>query len=131
MRRRIVKVTSRFKNSLSYPVECHWCSIELNRVSVTVDHLIPKSKGGRDAPSNMVPACLACNNLRGNAMPHEADVVALELDRRRNFVMLEKEEGRRRKRQLLQEAPMPVLTTRVIDDETARVLTWAVESKEL
>ena len=32
----------------------------------TVDHLIPKSKGGTDATYNLVPSCFGCNTRRNN-----------------------------------------------------------------
>lgn len=30
------------------------------------DHILPRSKGGTDAPENIVPCCLLCNSLAGN-----------------------------------------------------------------
>jgi|SoiMethySBSTD1v2_1073268.scaffolds.fasta_scaffold50154_4 hypothetical protein len=35
-------------------------------VVLTLDHLIPKSHGGSNEPSNLVSACRACNCSRGN-----------------------------------------------------------------
>lgn len=35
-------------------------------VLMTKDHIIPKSKGGRDCLSNYVTCCSICNNLKGN-----------------------------------------------------------------
>lgn len=32
----------------------------------TIDHVIPRSKGGLDEPSNVVPCCLACNMEKTN-----------------------------------------------------------------
>ncbi|MGI8462580.1 MAG: HNH endonuclease [Solirubrobacterales bacterium] len=34
-------------------------------VATTVDHVIPVSKGGNDAPSNLRPMCAACNGRKG------------------------------------------------------------------
>jgi 5-methylcytosine-specific restriction endonuclease McrA len=34
--------------------------------ATTVDHVIPRSKGGTDADANLLPACLSCNSRRGN-----------------------------------------------------------------
>jgi 5-methylcytosine-specific restriction endonuclease McrA len=36
---------------------CHYCGQAAN----TVDHVIPKAKGGTDDPSNLVAACARCN----------------------------------------------------------------------
>lgn len=39
---------------------------------LTIDHVIPKSKGGDDCWENLVAACLPCNNRKGNRSPEEA-----------------------------------------------------------
>ena len=36
---------------------CHYCGARAN----TVDHVIPKERGGTDAPENLVAACGRCN----------------------------------------------------------------------
>lgn len=33
----------------------------------TGDHIVPKSFGGMNVPTNFVIACVSCNNLRGNS----------------------------------------------------------------
>ena len=38
-----------------------------------VDHFIPESKGGASAFSNLVPACIPCNQAKGDQMPWEFD----------------------------------------------------------
>lgn len=48
---------------------CHWCKIPLTRKQVTLDHVVPLSRGGLDHQNNYVIACLDCNNRRGNEMP--------------------------------------------------------------
>lgn len=37
--------------------------------SDTVDHVVPWSKGGSDAPSNLRPAHRSCNSARGTREP--------------------------------------------------------------
>lgn len=34
--------------------------------AATVDHIIPRSKGGKDIEGNLVTACKRCNSLLGN-----------------------------------------------------------------
>ncbi|MFN8377777.1 MAG: HNH endonuclease [Anaerolineae bacterium] len=38
----------------------------------TVDHVIPRSRGGRDNWGNTACACYACNHRKGDRLPHEA-----------------------------------------------------------
>jgi 5-methylcytosine-specific restriction endonuclease McrA len=51
---------------------CAYCEIpmDINTCnkpnSPTVDHIIPKSKGGTCDPFNLVCACRACNNAKGD-----------------------------------------------------------------
>lgn len=39
---------------------------------LTVDHIMPRSRGGRDEWENVVVACLKCNVSKGNRTPEEA-----------------------------------------------------------
>jgi len=43
--------------------QCCYCgSVE----NLTLDHIHPKTRGGRDETRNLVPACLACNRAKGS-----------------------------------------------------------------
>lgn len=44
----------------------------LTRADFTVDHLIPRSRGGGNTWGNTACACRWCNGRKGNRMPHEA-----------------------------------------------------------
>lgn len=44
---------------------CHICSRHVARKDASIDHLIPISKGGSDAPANVRIAHLSCNISRG------------------------------------------------------------------
>jgi 5-methylcytosine-specific restriction endonuclease McrA len=48
---------------------CQYCG---SRDSLTVDHVLPRSRGGRDTWENLVAACTPCNNKKGNRTPDEA-----------------------------------------------------------
>lgn len=39
---------------------------------MTVDHVIPRSKGGTNDPENLVAACQPCNSLKADRTPEEA-----------------------------------------------------------
>ncbi|HMB91460.1 MAG TPA: HNH endonuclease [Rhodothermales bacterium] len=48
---------------------CQYCG---SRQKLTVDHVMPRSRGGRDTWLNLVAACTSCNNKKGNRTPEEA-----------------------------------------------------------
>jgi hypothetical protein len=46
--------------------ECVYCARKPKPEELSLDHVIPISKGGTDAASNLVTACRACNELKSN-----------------------------------------------------------------
>ena len=48
---------------------CQYCGN--NERSLTVDHIIPKSRGGKSNWNNVVVACKPCNLKKGNQAPSE------------------------------------------------------------
>lgn len=50
--------------------KCYWCKEKLNG-KYHVDHIIPISKGGGNAPGNLCCACPACNLSKSDKMPWE------------------------------------------------------------
>ena len=46
---------------------CAYCG----RGAGTVDHVLPRSRGGRDSWDNLVACCVRCNNVKGDRTPHE------------------------------------------------------------
>ena len=48
---------------------CQYCGGE--KPGLTVDHVIPRSRGGESVWENIVASCAACNRRKGNRMPHE------------------------------------------------------------
>lgn len=47
--------------------KCFYCKKKLNKRSATLDHMKPQSKNGTNKKTNLVPACLKCNSLKGNS----------------------------------------------------------------
>ena len=45
---------------------CVWCGRELWRRDLTLEHLIPRSRGGHMTAENAVVACRSCNRRRGS-----------------------------------------------------------------
>lgn len=52
-------------------IHCHYCGTHLTPMTATVDHVIPRSKGGTSELSNLVLACRKCNQAKGNKMPEQ------------------------------------------------------------
>lgn len=50
--------------------KCGYCG--RGDLPLTIDHIVPKSKGGDESWDNLVSACLPCNNRKGNRNPIEA-----------------------------------------------------------
>lgn len=48
---------------------CRYCGIG---EAETVDHVIPKAKGGKNTERNMVGCCIPCNSRKGSLLPKEA-----------------------------------------------------------
>ncbi len=44
----------------------------LTKADFTVDHIIPRSRGGKDQWTNTACACYHCNHRKGDRLPHEA-----------------------------------------------------------
>jgi 5-methylcytosine-specific restriction endonuclease McrA len=51
---------------------CQYCP---RRSDLTIDHVMPRSRGGKDTWDNVVVACLRCNVTKGNKTPAEAGMV--------------------------------------------------------
>lgn len=45
---------------------CVWCGRELWRRDLTVEHVVPRSRGGHMTPENALVACRPCNRRRGS-----------------------------------------------------------------
>ena len=50
---------------------CTYCRRRIKPGQETVDHVIPKSRGGSDDAWNLVICCKSCNERKGDRRPHE------------------------------------------------------------
>lgn len=48
---------------------CHYCQRTFAFKELTLDHIVPLSRGGTTSPGNVVPACRACNKGKGVDTP--------------------------------------------------------------
>lgn len=51
---------------------CTYCRSKLTAKELTLDHVMPRSRGGASDWANLVACCYACNNRKGNKTPEEA-----------------------------------------------------------
>ena len=52
--------------------ECQYCGA---RTALTVDHVIPRSKGGGSSWDNIVASCAPCNRRKGDHLPNAIGMV--------------------------------------------------------
>ena len=51
---------------------CQYCRQKLPPRELTLDHVIPRSRGGASTWENLVASCKPCNNVKGDRTPAEA-----------------------------------------------------------
>jgi 5-methylcytosine-specific restriction endonuclease McrA len=56
---------------------CQYCGCNGKTSPLTIDHVLPRSRGGRNSWENTVTACFACNNHKGGRTPDEAKMVLI------------------------------------------------------
>lgn len=52
--------------------QCQYCG---SKQKLTLDHVIPRSKGGKHSWDNVVTACETCNGRKGDRTPREAGMI--------------------------------------------------------
>ncbi len=50
---------------------CYYCRRRVGREHLTMDHVVPLSRGGKSKKGNIVPACKECNNKKKYMLPVE------------------------------------------------------------
>lgn len=68
---------------------CQYCGKKTH--DITIDHIIPRSRGGYDAWENLVAACTKCNSQKGCRTPEEAKMPLLSKPRKPNHIMFLKQ----------------------------------------
>src|SRR5947209_18642085 len=61
---------------------CQYCSVVLSSAELTLDHVIPRSRGGVSTWENLVACCHNCNRRKGNQMLHELTEMKLQREPR-------------------------------------------------
>ena len=61
---------------------CHYCDRCFPPKSLTMDHIVPISRGGKSTKGNVVPCCKECNNAKKQLLPIEWDTYLKQFQRR-------------------------------------------------
>lgn len=75
---------------------CRYCGAAAPGVKLNVDHVIPTSLGGSDAPTNLVTACADCNGGKTSSMPNAMPVADVDQETFRQAASLRQEAEFRR-----------------------------------
>lgn len=60
---------------------CQYCEVKFHPSELTLDHVIPKSLGGRDSWENLVACCSKCNRRKANKTCEECGMFPLHKPR--------------------------------------------------
>jgi 5-methylcytosine-specific restriction endonuclease McrA len=50
---------------------CHYCGRNFPPRELTMDHVVPISRGGKTTKGNVIPCCKECNNAKKQLLPME------------------------------------------------------------
>jgi 5-methylcytosine-specific restriction endonuclease McrA len=64
---------------------CQYCGEVLPSSELTLDHVVPRSRGGASTWENLVACCHACNRQKGNQLPSDAEMKLLREPRAFNL----------------------------------------------
>ncbi|GAB5495069.1 MAG: HNH endonuclease [Phycisphaerales bacterium] len=53
---------------------CQYCGSHFPTSELSIDHVVPKSQGGRDTWENLVCSCIRCNAKKGGRTPKQANM---------------------------------------------------------
>jgi len=85
-----VKIPLNRKNILKRDgFKCVYCG---NTSNLTIDHIVPKSKGGKSSWENLVAACIDCNNKKDDKFLHEIGMVLKTIPRIPNKIAFLRQE---------------------------------------
>ncbi len=66
---------------------CQYCGLVFSGGKLTLDHVLPRSRGGRDTWENLVTCCHSCNQRKADRTPDEAGMALLGMPRAVNVHM--------------------------------------------
>lgn len=75
-----LRKTQWWQNKLNEGI-CHYCEKKFPREELTMDHIVPVSRGGKSTKNNIVACCKECNSDKKYLTPAEMILKKLEKDR--------------------------------------------------
>lgn len=60
---------------------CQYCAKHFSTAELTLDHIVPRSKGGKDSWSNLVACCSPCNKKKADKSLEESGMTLLHRPR--------------------------------------------------
>jgi 5-methylcytosine-specific restriction endonuclease McrA len=73
---------------------CQYCGRKFLSSELSLDHIVPISRGGKSTWENVVCACLPCNVKKGNRLPHECGMMLTREPLRPRWHPLHRLQGR-------------------------------------
>ncbi|HIC24217.1 MAG TPA: HNH endonuclease [Planctomycetes bacterium] len=67
---------------------CQYCGVRPGTKELTIDHILPGSRGGHLSWENCVLACVRCNKRKGNKIPPEAGMQLLRTPFQPDWTMI-------------------------------------------
>jgi len=68
---------------------CQYCRVSFPLSKLTLDHVVPKSKGGGKSWNNLVASCKKCNQKKGNKFLKEAGMQLLKAPLKPKYRLLD------------------------------------------
>ena len=65
---------------------CQYCGKRPPKEELTIDHIVPRSKGGKSTWENVVLACQRCNTRKGSKTPQAVDMELLKTPKRPHWL---------------------------------------------
>ena len=71
---------SRWWQQIIQGSSCYYCQKKIFGKDVTMDHIVPVSRGGLSSKSNCVPCCKACNNKKSDLTAVDLLLSSIEIN---------------------------------------------------
>jgi hypothetical protein len=68
--------------------QCQYCALRPQRAELNLDHVVPRSLGGRSTWENVVTSCVDCNRRKGGRTPRQAHLKLLRKPERPRWTPL-------------------------------------------